>query len=52
MKLMKLRIRNQIGQFILSHLMKIAIEISETISDMKLDSIITVWNRKPNKIAL
>ena len=47
MKLIKTRIRNRIGQFSLSHLMKIAIETPETLSDAELDAIISVWNRKP-----
>ena len=52
MKLIKTRIRNRIGQFSLSHLMKIAIETSETLSDVELDAIITVRNRKPRRIAV
>ena len=52
MKLIKTRIRNQIGQFSLSHLMKIAIEMPETLLDAELDAIVTVWNRKPRRIAV
>ena len=52
MKLIKTRIRHRIGQFSLSHLMKIAIETPETLSDAELDAIITVWNRKPRIIAV
>ena len=51
-KLIKIRIRNRIGQFSLSHLIKIAIEMPETLSDAELDAIITTWNRKPRRIAL
>ena len=52
MKLIRTRIRNLIGQFSLSHLMKIAIEALETLSDAELDAIITVWNRNPRRIAV
>ena len=41
MKLIKTRIRNCIGQFSFSHLMKIAIDMSETLSDANLDAIVT-----------
>ena len=50
MKLIKTGIRSQIKQFSLSHLMKIAINTLETLSDVALDTIITVWNRKPRKL--
>ena len=49
MKLIKTRIRNRIGQ---SNLMKIAIETPEKLSDSDLDAIISVWNRKPRRIAV
>ena len=52
MKLIKNQIRNRIGQFSFSLLMKIAIEMPETLSDAKLDAIITVWNRKSRRIAV
>ena len=51
MKLIKTRIRNRIGQSSLSYLMKIAIETPEKLSDSDLDAIISVWNRKPRRIA-
>ena len=40
MKLIRTRIRKQIEQFSLSHLMKIAIEALEILSDAELDAII------------
>ena len=50
MKLIKTQIRNRNGQFSLSHLMKIAIEMPETLSDAELDAIITVWNGNINTV--
>ena len=50
MKLIKTR--NRIGQSSLSYLMKIAIETPEKLSDSDLDAIISVWNRKPRRIAV
>ena len=50
MKLIKTRIRNRIGQASLSYLMKIAIVMTEKLNDSDLDSIISVWNRKPRRI--
>ena len=52
MKLIKTRIRNQIRQASLSYLMKIAIETPENLNDSDLDSIISVWNRKPRRIVV
>ena len=52
MKLIKTQIRNQIGQFSLSCLMKIAIEALEKLSHSNLDAFISVWNRKPRRIAV
>ncbi len=52
MKLIKTRIRNRIGQSQLSYLMKIAMETPETLSSTQLNDIITVWNKKPRRIAV
>ena len=52
MKLIKTRIRNRTGQSSLSYMMKIAIETPEKLSDSDLDAIISVWNRKPRRIAV
>ncbi len=52
MKLIETRIRNRIGQSQLSYLMKIAMETPETLSSTQLNDIITVWNKKPRRIAV
>ena len=52
MKWIKIQNRNQIGQFSLSHLMMIVIETPETLSSAEVDAIITVWKRKPRRIAV
>ena len=52
MKMIKTRLRSQIGASSLSHLMKIAIESPEKLSDDDLEQIIKVWNRKPRRIAV
>ncbi len=52
MKRIKTRIRNRIGQSQLSYLMKIAMETPETLSSTQLNDIITVWNKKPRRIAV
>ena len=45
MKMIKTRLRNRIGGSSLSHLMQIAIESAEKLSDDDLGQIIEVWNR-------
>ena len=52
MKLIKTRLRNCIGEFSLSHLMRIAIESPETLSDSDLEEVVTIWNRKGRRIAV
>ena len=52
MKMIKTRLRSRIGASSLSHLMKIAIESPEKLSDDDLEQIIKVWNRKPRRIAV
>ena len=52
MKLIKTRLRSRIGASSLSHLMKIAIESPEKLSDDNLEQIIEVWNKKPRRIAV
>ena len=51
MKLIKTRLRNWIGQSSLSYLVKICIETMEKLTDTDLEAIISIWNRKPRKIA-
>ena len=52
MNLIKTRLRNRIGELSLSHLMKIAIESPETLSDSDLEEVVTIWNRKGRRIAV
>ena len=50
MKMIKTRLRNRIGETSLSHLMTIAIESPEKLTDNDLENIIDIWNRKPRRI--
>ena len=52
MKMVKYRLRNRLGEANLSYLMKIAMESSEALSDEELEQIVTVWTRKPRRIAV
>ena len=52
MKLIKTRLRNRIRQSSLSYLLKIGIETPEKLTDTDLEAIISIWNRKPRKIAV
>ena len=45
MKLIKTRLRNALSDCSFSHLMKIAIEATEVLSDSDLDEIVNVWQR-------
>ena len=51
MKLTKTRLRNRLGQLILSHLMKIVIESPEILFDIVLEEVVTIWNKKGRRIA-
>ena len=51
MKMVKSRLRNRLGEDNLSYLMKIALESPEASSDEELEQIVTVWTRKPRRIA-
>ena len=46
MKMIKTRLRNCIGETSLSHLMKIAVESPEKLSDMDLENIVNRKNRR------
>ena len=50
MKMIKTRLRNRLGEKSLSHLMKIAIESPEKLSDSDLESIVDIWYRKSRRI--
>ena len=52
MKIIKSRLRNRLSDISLSHLMKVAIESPEHLSDSDLEKIVNIWNRKPRKIAV
>ena len=50
MKMIKTRLRNRLGEKSLSHLMKIAIESPEKLSDSDLENIVDIWYRKSKRI--
>ena len=52
MKMVKSHLRNRLGEADLSYLMKIALESPEVLSDEELEQIVTVWTRKPRRIAV
>ena len=50
MKMIKTRLRSRLGEKSLSHLMKIAIESPEKLSDSDLGNIVDIWYRKSRRI--
>ena len=52
MKLIKTRLHSCLSDTSLSHLMKVANESSNTLSDEELEQIVDVWNRKGRRIAV
>ena len=50
MKMIKTRLRSHLGEKSLSHLMKIAIESPEKLSDSDLENIVDIWYRKSRRI--
>ena len=52
MKLIKTRLRSRLSDTSLSHLMKIAIESPDKLTDSDLEDIVNVWNRKSRRIAV
>ena len=50
MKLIKTRLRSSLNDTSLSHLMKIAIESPDQLTDGNLDDIVEVWARKNRRI--
>ena len=52
MKLIKTRLHNALSDCSLSHLMKIAIEAPEVLSDSDLDEIVNVWQRKSRRVSV
>ena len=51
-KMIKIRLRNSLGDTNLSHLMKIVIESPQSLSDEKLEQIVDTWNRKSEEYLL
>ena len=49
-KMIKTRLRSRLGEKSLSHLMKIAIESPEKLSDSDLENIVDIWYRKSRRI--
>ena len=52
MKMIKTRLRNRLGDTNLSHLMKIAKESPQTLSDKELEQIVDIWSRKSRRISV
>ena len=52
MKLIKTRLRNSLTDIRLSHLMKIAIESPESLSDNDLEAVLNIWNIKPRRLSI
>ena len=50
MKLIKTRLCNRLEELSLSHLIKIAIESPETLSDSDLEEVVTIWNKKVEEL--
>ena len=51
-KLIKTRLRSSLSDTSLSHLMKIAIETEDKLTDSDLETIVDIWNRKGRRIAV
>ena len=52
MKMIKTRLRNCIGDSNLNHLMLIANESPDVLTDSELDCIVDIWNEKPRRIVV
>ena len=50
MKMIKTRLRNRLGEKSLSHLMKIAIEAPDKLSDSDLENVVDIWYRKGRRL--
>lgn len=50
MKLIKTRLRSQLSDTSLSHLMKIAIESPDKLTNPDLQAVVDIWNRKSRRI--
>ena len=52
MKLIKTRLRSSLNDTSLSHLMKIAIESPDELTDSNLEEVVDTWNRKGRRISV
>ena len=52
MKMIKTRLRNRMEESSHNHLMLIAIESPNELTDNELDCIVNVWNEKPRRIVV
>ena len=52
MKLIKSRLRSRLSEISLTQLMKITINGPDKPSECDIEEIITVWNRKPRRVAI
>ena len=52
MKLIKTRLRSTLKDSSLSHLMKIAIETTDKLTESELEAIVDIWSRKTRRIAV
>ena len=50
MKTIKTRLRNRLSDVTLSHLMRIAIEGPDTLSDLDLDEIVNIWSKMKTRV--
>ena len=50
MKMIKSHLRNHLSGKSLSYLMKITIELPNKLSDDDLESILSIWTRKPGEL--
>ena len=51
-KLIKTRLKNSLNDIRLSHLMKIAIQSPEVLSEIDLETIVNIWYRKPCRLSI
>ena len=50
--MIKTRLRNRLEEQNLAHLMRIAIEMPETLPGDIVESVVDIWNRKTRRIAV
>ena len=52
MKLIKIHLRNSLSEGRLLHLMKIAEDSPEKLTEGEVEAILEVWNRKPQRVSV